>query len=228
MQTDQSLLDAVVAEEAGAQAEFVARYRRLTVGLAIRRFGFSESEGEEIFQELVLRLWRNDFRALRAWRGQGRLSSYLAVVVGRLCAKRVRERRHRRSIHDAGSLAEGGPSGPSTTPSATSPEASARLLAEERRAAVVDALRQLRSQQRLVLLLRYERGLSPSAIGDLLSLRSGTVRKRLHDARRSMRRFLLRRYGGVFDQGRLRQARQRMRGSESLEAESPAVEENVQ
>lgn len=190
MHPDQRLLRAIVSRRAGADAEFVSRYRRLAVGLAIRRFGLSELEAEEVFQSLVVRLWSNDFRALRAWRGEGRLSTYLAVIVARLCMERVREGQRAAGAPGTGSEAD--------DRSVEHHSVVASHLRRERASAVRAALGELSAPHRLALMLRFEGDRSSREVGRILGIGAGAARKRVFDAKRRLRRILLARYRELF------------------------------
>lgn len=190
MHPDQRLLEALLEKRAGAESEFIERYRRLTVGLAMRRFALSRGEADEIFQDLVVVLWKDDFRALRAWRAKGRLSTYLASIVTRLCLRRAGARRAEVAI-DAEH--EGVGENPDTVV-----EAETEILELERAHAVRRAMARLEPHHRLVLQLLYQHEVSPAEIAGLLSLRRGTARKRLHDARVQLRKLLRRHDAELF------------------------------
>lgn len=66
----------------------------------------------------------------------------------------------------------------------------ARLLAAETRAAIWATLDQLTADQRAAIVLRYYCDLNDAEVAHLLGLPPGTVRRRLHDARRRLRSLL--------------------------------------
>jgi len=64
------------------------------------------------------------------------------------------------------------------------------FLRDERRSQVLSAINKLGEKHRLVVILRYYADLSNEEIATVLSIPSGTVRSRLHTARRRLRALL--------------------------------------
>ena len=73
-------------------------------------------------------------------------------------------------------------------PQADSPEA--RLAAAETREAIWAVLDQLSPSQRAAIVLRYYADMSDAEIAEMLNCPPGTVRRRLHDARKRLRQLL--------------------------------------
>ena len=180
---DQRLIDRVLAGDADAEDELLSRYRGLAIGLARGRFAFDPLAANEIWQEVVLKLWADDRKALRSWRGQGRFSTYLTVIVVRLCLRHREARARREAVTEP----------PEATSNAVDagPSPERRAVRNERRRLLAAALEQLSPRDRLLLTLRFEDGRTPSEIARLLKLSPGAVRKALHDARKRLRRRLL-------------------------------------
>jgi RNA polymerase sigma-70 factor (ECF subfamily) len=76
------------------------------------------------------------------------------------------------------------------TPAAPGDDPEARLAAAETREAVWAVLDELTPPQRAAIVLRYYADLSDAEIAQMLDCPPGTVRRRLHDARRRLRRLL--------------------------------------
>lgn len=191
---DQELIRALRAGDEGAADRFVAKFRSLAIGLARRRFGLDPMAAQEIWQQVVASLWANDHRALESWRGEGKFSTYLAVIVSHACLRsgrrKGRDESRARPLDDAGQLAstEAGPED--------------RVLRSERRKALAAGLATLSSRDRLVLALRFEDGLRPSEFAGVLGVSAGAARKALHDARRRLRRHLHSEYPDLFSSAR--------------------------
>lgn len=133
----------------------------------------NHSDAEEAVQEAFLRVWR--FRdALPA--NQGR-EAWLYRVLVNTCNSYLRReipRRERRAEADA----------LERVPAADSPEASvAQGEAEAVIAAAIDALP---DHLRIPVILRYWTDLSEREIADAIKRRPGTVKSRLHEARRRL------------------------------------------
>lgn len=177
MRLGYSQIRAVVEGDAEAEDSFAQACRPLILALAHGRFSFSREEAEEVVQQVMLGLFERDRRALRAWRGEGKFSTYLTVIATRACLK-LRARRMPEAP------LEGGP------PRAPEVSPVQRLETRERFEALGRAIAQLRPRDQLLLRLRFDDGLEPTEIAALLSLKPGTARKALHDALGRLRRSL--------------------------------------
>ncbi len=188
MNRECQLIRRVVDREQAAEREFVTCFRGLILGLARGRFGLDVEAAEEILQMTITRLWEDDHRALRAWRGQGKFSTYLSVIVCRLCLHQ-REQAQRQADRTADSCPE--------------PVAEAlgshRLTAREHHRAIGQSLAKLRPRDRLLLALRYFDEHSPGEISTLLGNSPGAIRKAVHDALKRLRQELRQRHPELFD-----------------------------
>lgn len=136
------------------------------IALAVLR---DAGEAEEVAQDVFLRAYRK----LDTLRSADRFRSWAARIAYRQALNRRRgcERRKRRE-RDWHAV----------RPTTTSGHAEGHVLAGELRR----GLESLPDRLRDVLLLSAVEGLAPAEIGDLLAIPPGTVRSRLHQARRRM------------------------------------------
>lgn len=178
------------AGQAGSEEELAGRYRGLAVGLAMGRFGLRPEDAEDVFQDLLVLLWQDDFKALRAWRGQGKLSTYLTVIVARMCLARRRD-----AQREAPPLEEPGRPSNDALPDALAARS-------ERAAAAREALSSLSPRDRLLLALRFADEREPKEIAPLFDMSAATCRKAIHDALGRLRRAMRRRRPELFDQAR--------------------------
>jgi RNA polymerase sigma-70 factor (ECF subfamily) len=161
------------AGEALAFEEMVRAYQHRVFGVALRMLG-STAEAEDVAQETFLRA----HRALREFRGDAKLSTWLYAITSRLCLTRLGSNEHAltrlgedsimRFAHDA--------DGPD-----------AALEQTELETALHRAIAGLPDDRRIVVVLRDLEGLSYEEIGQALDLPTGTVRSRLHRARLDLR-----------------------------------------
>jgi RNA polymerase sigma factor (sigma-70 family) len=82
MDTDQELIAQVVEGDRGAKDRFVERYAG-TVWSVIQRSvggGSGEDVAGEIFSDVFLKLFGDNCRRLRGWRGDGSFRAYLAAI----------------------------------------------------------------------------------------------------------------------------------------------------
>lgn len=184
--SDRQLVEACLRRDASAREELTDRCRPLVLGLAIGRFRLAECDAEDLFQSLVVRLFERDARALRAWRREGKLTTYLTVIVSRMCLEKIRGRNRDAPLEDVEEtqLAE----------SSATPDAESVIDRDSRRRAVRDCWRELSARDRLLLTLRYRDELPPREIAPVLGLKRVTVRKALFDARRRIEALLLERH----------------------------------
>jgi RNA polymerase sigma-70 factor (ECF subfamily) len=166
---DAPLLARLRAGEDRAFEELVTRYQHRIFGVALRMLG-SRAEAEEIAQETFLRA----HRALREFRGEARLGTWLYAIASRLCLNRLASgsRRHERS--DDIALAQA---------PAVDGDTGGSLERGELQAALHEAVAALPEERRLVIVLRDLEGLSYEEVAEVLGVPLNTVRSRLHRAR---------------------------------------------
>ncbi|GAB4188555.1 MAG: hypothetical protein Tsb002_14930 [Wenzhouxiangellaceae bacterium] len=176
---DQQLINAVCSGSAAASDDFILRYRPLVAGLAASRFKYTPEQIDDLFQQIILLLWDDNYRLLRAWRGRGRFSTYLSAIVLHHCLKRQRQQRRQVDCNqnEFDRLTE------SDQPL---PDEQAAAQAEQQR--LQQALRQLKPRDRLMIYWRYYHDATPAQIGRILGLSGGAARKALFDALRRLRR----------------------------------------
>lgn len=161
------LLERARRGEREAIAALLGRHRERIVSLAFSILRDRES-AEDAAQEVFVRA----FSQLPRFRGESAFSTWLYRVALNFCLERQRVQRHRDALLEAApdEVAARGDGG------------LARRV--ETRELVGEALGELGEGLRVVLLLREWQGLSYEEIADILGMPVGTVRSRLHEARR--------------------------------------------
>lgn len=133
-----------------------------------------EGEAEDAVQEALYKAWR----ALPNFRGDAAFSTWVYRIVWTECVDRMRRRRREPvPMEDAGE--RGGGDDPVR-----------RVHRRERRDALARALQSLSPPYRTVLTLFYMEELPLKDIAHILDSPLGTVKTRLHRARRALRRAL--------------------------------------
>jgi RNA polymerase sigma-70 factor (ECF subfamily) len=94
------LVERLTSGDNEAWEAFVGRYRRLIFSAIHRvneRYGaaWDESDMEELFEEAVFKLLRRNGRALRTWRGQCKLETWIYRIVRNVCVDALRKRARR-------------------------------------------------------------------------------------------------------------------------------------
>jgi RNA polymerase sigma-70 factor (ECF subfamily) len=138
----------------------------------------NRADAEEAVQEAFLRAWR--FRDAMPEGAAAR--SWIYRVVVNTCLSKLKRRRDIIGVHDiaAGDIA----GGDGAAPSGAGPEA--LVLGDESSAVLVGALGRLPEHLRVVVVLRYYAGLTEAEIATAVKRRPGTVKSRLHEARRRL------------------------------------------
>jgi len=178
--TDAELIARTRAGDVGAFQDLFERYKRQVFGTAI---GITDDRGlaEEILQDCFLRVHQyilkgkiDPTQSLGAWLHR--------VAVNRSCdeMRRARWRRLVASIDDWGESLQ--------APRHQSPER--QVQQDELRTRLLAGLTTLDPLHRAVLILFYLQGFSIAEIAGILDCPEGTVKRRLHTARKRLRALL--------------------------------------
>lgn len=152
----------------GAQSEIVWRYRPLARSAALRLVNDHDTV-DDVVQEAFVEV----FATLRRLREPEALPAWVRLAVRKHAERHRRRQRHTEPIDDVIEERSAGP---------------ADLIDQQSVAAQVrTALATVRDGDRRLLELRYLADWSISDLAEVLDLTEGTVRKRLHDARRRVR-----------------------------------------
>jgi RNA polymerase sigma-70 factor, ECF subfamily len=161
-------------DDAAAFAGLVERWQRPIQSLCTRMTGDAH-RGEDLAQETFARL----FARRKQYEPTGKFSTFLWRMALNLCYDELRRCKRRGELSldrtdDDGSGAH--------DPPADEPGPDARLVENERAAAVRDALLRLGEPYRVVVVLRHYEGLKFREIGDVLGIPEGTVKSRMCEA----------------------------------------------
>ena len=179
MNLDKALIERVLEGEEFAGRFFADQCRKLILGLAHGRHHLSREEAEEIQQTVMVRLLDREGRALRAWRGEGKFTTYLTVIVTREIIHRGKDsRRPEESLDEARSQT-----------SSHNPAKEAEM--SERGRILRQALQSLKPRDRLLIALRHEDQMPPREMAQVLNSSSGAIRKALFDATKRLKDRLL-------------------------------------
>ncbi len=170
--------DSWQTDDRDAFENLLQQYHRLVFEAAYLHTGNKE-EAEDIFQEVFVSVWKSrhtyDPR-------KGKVSTWLHHITVNQCA---RKRRKRQPISQSLEKMEGkGLQLPETNDSKL-PDQSAIYGWEHEK--VMEALYQLDSKHRSVMILRYSDGLSYDEIAEILNIPLGTVKSRINQALQSLR-----------------------------------------
>lgn len=193
--------DAMLVDQARSGREkavrvLIRRHNRLLFRL-VRGFVRDDAEAEDIVQETYVRA----FTGLAAFCGEAAFSTWLSRIAINEALGRLRKRR---LVVDLDTLDRlGGPSGGDNVimfpiSPAPPPGPEAETARSEIRAALERAVDTLPASYRAVFILRDVEGLSTEDTALHLSIRSETVKTRLHRARRLMQNALRKEFSEGF------------------------------
>lgn len=174
--SDVQLLQAVAGGEETALADLYGRYRLILFGLLVRIL-HSQSEAEEVLQEVFIQVWQ---RARDFDEARGKPFTWLVTLtrsraIDRLRALGARERATLGATRDVQEIWS---------------DAVSDAIQSERGRLVRKALARLPEEQRRALFLAYFEGLSQSEIAARLSTPLGTVKTRVRSGLIKLREML--------------------------------------
>ncbi len=175
--SDEDLLAEYNAGQTGAMDKILHRYQDRTRRYVIWKTGSSHAEAEDIAQDIFLQV----FRSTVSFSGRSRFRTWFYSIAGHVCNKWMRSKsRRRRFIQERNSL--DGSTSALAIPDGR-PCALELIENDEQAQAVRDAVQELGSQHRIVLLLLDWEELSYAEISEVLGIPVGTVKSRVHHAR---------------------------------------------
>jgi RNA polymerase sigma-70 factor (ECF subfamily) len=166
------------AGEETAFESLVRRHERRVFGLALRMLG-SREEAEDVAQEVFLNLHRNGHR----FREEARFSTFVYRVTVNAALNRRRSLGRRRARLEGLMQRQAG--GDDLPDSPRGPEDN--LLGNELRRQLQHQILELRPALRTPLVLHDVEGLPYAEISSILGVAEGTVKSRIHRARRALR-----------------------------------------
>ena len=169
---DDRLLARIAEGDRRAFAVVMERHLDRVFGLA-RRVLMSNSDAEEVAQEVFLTLWQ---KAERWQPGRARLSTWLyRVTLNRCLNHKARVQRRYSSLEDEATIAD------------RDPPAEQRLIEAQRQAQVSAAIAALPERQRMAISLAYVTGISNAEAAAAMEISVKALEALLVRARRSLR-----------------------------------------
>ena len=166
---DADLVEQARNGNADAYAELVRRYQDVAFRTAYLVTGLA-SDAEDAAQEAFVKA----YQALPTFRSGAPLRPWLLRIV----ANEARNRR-RSAGRRAGLVLRAAEEHASVD---AAPSAEAAVLARETRRTLIEALNEMRDDDRLAIACRYFLGLNEAEMADVLGIRRGTVKSRLSRA----------------------------------------------
>lgn len=167
-----------------AFAQLMRDNEKRIYNLTLRMTGNPE-DAMDLAQEAFFNAWRG----LKFFKGNSAFSTWVYRLASNACIDHLRRQKRRQDISAPIPTLEEDDRQPDIPDERFQPEQ--ELERQELRRAVTQALDQLSTEHRQVLVMREINGLSYQEISDVLDLEAGTVKSRIARARISLRKILL-------------------------------------
>lgn len=175
IESDEQIMERVARGEQAAFAVFCGRYSPRLFGLLVKLLGFG-ADAEDTLQDVLFEIWR---RAAQYRPEAGSVETWALMLARSRAIDRLRSRRSERARMNA-VAGEANPRAESVPPVSTDLQSVIGCLSDD---------------QRSVLSLAYQHGLSREQIADTLDIPVGTVKTRLRAAVRTLGDALTRKEG---------------------------------
>ena len=180
---DKDLLQRCLAKQPGSWNDFVDRFLSLIYHVVqhtayLRSVKLAPEDVEDLAAEVLVQVVADDYKALRQFRGQSNLSTYLTVIARRIC---VHELSRKQAVRDA--IRRGDVKAPAGHAEDT--EAATKSL--ESLEEVDRLLRRLKGPEREVVRLFYLEGRTYEEISTELDVPVNTIGSVLSRARKKLR-----------------------------------------
>ncbi len=188
---DVELVREIVAGDHAAAAVFVDRFSGLVYAVLMRDVGLPQERAEDVYQSVFLRLWENNYRALRLWECKGSLAAYVATIARHLAYDHLR-------LNPKPPAPPPGNDDPPPDPPQDDPDALDEIIAQCDRATVRKALGMLSDRDRELLARRHTQDQSYREIATAMGLSVNNVGVALYRAERRLRDLLREEFPGLF------------------------------
>ena len=171
--------------KAGNMAGFdflIQKYRKPIINF-MYRMTRNQAVAEELAQEVFLRV----YRSRETYRAEARFSTWLYRIATNLGVNQARDTRHERAASTV--YLDEADSETGTTPDVadSTPDVEAKLLRDERMAAIRDHVMALPERQKMAVLMHKYEGMDYSQIGEVLKLSESATKSLLFRAYQTLR-----------------------------------------
>ena len=171
--------------KAGNMAAFdflMQKYRKSIIGF-MYRMTRNQAVAEELAQEVFLRV----YRSRETYRAEARFSTWLYRIATNLGVNRARDTRHERAASTVYLDEPDMETGSTPDVADSRPDIEARLLRDEKMAAIRDHVMALPERQRMAVLMHKYEGMDYRQIGEVLKLSESATKSLLFRAYQTLR-----------------------------------------
>jgi RNA polymerase sigma-70 factor, ECF subfamily len=187
-QEEQLLVDRCRRGDRESFAQLMRLHEKQIYNFTYRMLG-SEGEAEDLTQDIFIAA----FQGIRSFRGEAKFSTWLYRIALNQARNRIKylsrrnffARQRKRADYRVNTVSESPEGLPDSAPTPEQWTMTKDLVVQ-----VQECLNQIPPQARQILVLRDIQGFSYDELSEMLSLKPGTVKSRLHRARAAMRECL--------------------------------------
>jgi RNA polymerase sigma-70 factor (ECF subfamily) len=184
-QSDAAYMLRAAAGDESAFNRLVLKYHRPMIHF-LYRMCHNQAVAEELAQEVFLRV----YRSRESYRAEARFTTWLYRIATNLAVNHARDTRHERSAQNVYLDEPDQESGSTPEVADGEPTAEARLLREERMAAIRQHVHALPERQRTAVLMHKYQGMDYRQIGEVLKLSESATKSLLFRAYQTLRESL--------------------------------------
>ena len=180
--TDNLLVQRAASADLRAFDVLVRRYQLPVFRLCLGMLG-DEDDAQDAAQDTFFMAWR----AIGRFRGDAKFSTWLYRIATNLGVNQARDTRHERAASTV--YLDEADSETGTTPDVadSTPDVEAKLLRDERMAAIRDHVMALPERQKMAVLMHKYEGMDYSQIGEVLKLSESATKSLLFRAYQTLR-----------------------------------------
>lgn len=191
---DEELVDKAQLGDTGAIGELVTRYEDRVYSLAYRMVGNRE-DAEDVLQDTFL----NVIRSIGSFKKRSSFSTWLYRIAANAALTRLRKKSRKEKsegefLDEVYAVKQEAQAGQPLSDWSANP--AKKLLTEESRVIMEEAIDELPEKYRTVFILRDVEGLPANEVAEILELSIPAVKSRLHRARMFLRNHLSHYYAG--------------------------------
>ncbi len=188
IQAEQELVDKVLEGDRNAITTFFETYRRLVYGVILKS-QFDQSNADDLFQEFFKRLMENDWRKLRGWNAQSRLSTYLVSILRNFLIDEARKKKDTVALDDERAL--------STDPMK---EAEKKMDLRTLKQKLAECCRKLPERDQKIYARRFVDEASTTQIAEEMGLTPNATYQAIHSTKARLTRCMKEEYPFLFSE----------------------------
>ena len=173
MNTDQSIIEAILNGDAASYSQLVDRYKDLVFTLALRMLKHRE-EAEEVAQDAFIKV----YKSLNSFKGDSKFSTWIYRVTYNTCLDRLKKnKKHYNDVPIDGYTEH---------KLETIDNALEHIIAEEKTALIKRCVHQLPAEDSYLISLYYFEELSLDEISKIVGMKANAVKVKLFRARKKL------------------------------------------